>query len=273
MPSVRTLEIVSAVLLSAATLTTAWSGYQASRWNGEQAKAAARATRARVESAQGRRRREPQRPDRHRSSSRSGSTPTPATRRRSTSFYRQRFRAEFKPAFEAWVAMRPLRNPQAPLSPFAMPQYVLEAETEAKRWRPPPRSPPPRRGGTSSAARTTCSPPTLFAATLFFAGISTRLTRPGPRTTVLALGCLLFAGTLIWVATPVSVSVDRGEPHSNALIANAVAKPSVVKMPTSLPPCWNASGIIVSASIVRIAPPAKASTNATTLGEAPSKNA
>jgi hypothetical protein len=35
-----------------------------------------------------------------------------------------------------------------------------------------------------------------------------------------------------------------------------------------LPPCWNASGIIVSASMVRIAPAAKASTKATASGEA-----
>jgi hypothetical protein len=29
-------------------------------------------------------------------------------------FYRQRFRPEFKPAVEAWIATRPLQNPQAP---------------------------------------------------------------------------------------------------------------------------------------------------------------
>ena len=60
-------------------------------------------------------------------------------------------------------------------------------------------------------------------------------------------------------------------PHSNALIANAVAKPSVVTTPTHLPPFAKASGIIVSASIVGIAPPANARTNATTEGEAESK--
>ncbi len=67
--------------------------------------------------------------------------------------------------------------------------------------------------------------------------------------------------------------VSRPAPaaHSNALIANAVANPSVVRTPTHLPPFSNASGIIVSASIVMIAPPAKASTNAITEGEAASK--
>src|ERR1044072_1826649 len=46
-------------------------------------------------------------------------------------------------------------------------------------------------------------------------------------------------------------------------MANATAKPSVVATPTSLPPCSKASGIIVSASLVRIAPRAEARTKAT----------
>ena len=43
------LEIGSAVLLALATVATAWSGYQASRWNGEQAKAFSKANAARIE--------------------------------------------------------------------------------------------------------------------------------------------------------------------------------------------------------------------------------
>ena len=55
--------------------------------------------------------------------------------------------------------------------------------------------------------------------------------------------------------------------HSNVWIAKATANPRVVTIPASLPPCSNASGIIVSASMVRIAPAAKASTKATVSGE------
>jgi hypothetical protein len=48
----------------------------------------------------------------------------------------------------------------------------------------------------------------LFAAALFFAGISTKLTMPRQRLTVLGLGYLLFLGTAVWLATfPVTVSV------------------------------------------------------------------
>jgi hypothetical protein len=46
-------------------------------------------------------------------------------------FYYERFRPEFKPAVLAWIATRPLQNPNAPLTPFAMPQYRLAAREQA----------------------------------------------------------------------------------------------------------------------------------------------
>ena len=48
----------------------------------------------------------------------------------------------------------------------------------------------------------------LFAVALFFAGMSTKLSGPGPRKALLVVGCLVFIGTAAWIATfPVSVSV------------------------------------------------------------------
>ena len=44
------IEVLATVLLALATVGTAWSGYQASRWNGEQAKAFARASALRIDS-------------------------------------------------------------------------------------------------------------------------------------------------------------------------------------------------------------------------------
>ena len=37
--------------------------------------------------------------------------------------YRERFRAEFKPAFEAWLKLDPENNPDTP-SPFALPEHA-----------------------------------------------------------------------------------------------------------------------------------------------------
>ena len=48
----------------------------------------------------------------------------------------------------------------------------------------------------------------LFASALFFAGMSTKLTTPRLRVTMLCLGCGLFVCTAVWMATsPISLSV------------------------------------------------------------------
>ena len=48
----------------------------------------------------------------------------------------------------------------------------------------------------------------LFASALFFAGMSTKLTAPRLRVAMLSIGCVVFLGTAVWIATsPVSVTV------------------------------------------------------------------
>jgi hypothetical protein len=201
------LEIAATVLLALAAVATAWSSYQASRWNGEQAKAASRATAARIESS--------------RASARADAETqvdvatftqwVNAYALRETEladFYFRRFRKEFKPAVNAWIATRPLRNPDAPLTPFAMPQYRLEARLEAERL-------DARAETLSASARTNVQRSTnyvlgvvLFAVALFFAGMSTKLRARRLQAALLALGTVIFLGAVIWLATqPVTVSV------------------------------------------------------------------
>jgi hypothetical protein len=126
------LEIVATVLLALAAVATAWSSYQASRWNGEQAQAASRANASRTNAA------------RAAALASSQTQIDVATfiqwvnarelhRNGLADFYRLRFRSEFKPAFAAWLATRPFVNPAAPSTPFAMPSYRLKAKAEADR--------------------------------------------------------------------------------------------------------------------------------------------
>lgn len=49
-------------------------------------------------------------------------------------FYFERFRPDFKPAVEAWLETKPLENPDAPPSPFAMPEYQKTFSEEAERF-------------------------------------------------------------------------------------------------------------------------------------------
>ena len=123
-------------------------------------------------------------------------------------FYRRRFRDEFRPAFQAWVATAPRTNPSAPLSPFAMPEYKLAASAEADELEAKAAAFSIRVGEFIQRADNYSLAVVLFAAALFFAGISTRLRSSTPRMVVLGLGLALFAGSVIWIATfPVSLAV------------------------------------------------------------------
>lgn len=201
------IEVVSTVVLALAAVAISWSGYQASRWTGEQAKAFSRANAARVEST------------RWSNLANSQTEIDVATftqwvnsyARNETQladFYRKRFRKEFKPAVEAWIATRPLKNPDAPLTPFATPQYRLAASAEAERLEA-------KAGAEAAVATRNIQRATnyvlgvvLFSSALFFGGISTRISNPRTRAVILGLGCVVLLGTLAWIATfPVSLSI------------------------------------------------------------------
>jgi hypothetical protein len=201
------LELLATVLLAIAAVATAWSSYQSARWSGVQAIDFSKANAARVEST--------------RASTEAGqqtqvdvltftqwANAYAAGDDRLTRFYFDRFRDEFKPAARAWIATRPLRNRDAPPTPFVMPEYRVAKRAEA-------------RGLVAEAERQTASAResnqrsdnyvlavVLFAASLFFAGISTKLSSPSQRAAVLMLGYVLFLGTVAWVVTfPISISV------------------------------------------------------------------
>ena len=110
-------ELAATALLACAAVATAWSSYQATRWNGEQAKTASRVNKTRIEAARaaGRANAETQvdiatfiqwvDADAHDDEV-------------LTDFYADRFRDEFQPAFDAWLATDPLSNPDAaPIAP------------------------------------------------------------------------------------------------------------------------------------------------------------
>src|SRR3954469_9237657 len=123
-------ELLVTVLIVVAALGTSWSSYQATRWNGEQAKGASRTNAIRIEAAR---------------AQGLGQAQTQvdvatfiawanADRRGETAlagFYVDRFRDEFKPAFDAWSATGPLVNADAPATPFVMDQYQVASRQQA----------------------------------------------------------------------------------------------------------------------------------------------
>ena len=200
-------ELVATVLLAVAAVATAWSGYQATRWNGEQAKASSRTNAIRIDAA------------RAQGLSQAQKEVDVATfiqwidayahrETRLTAFYERRFRPEFKPAFRAWVATKPLTNPNAPLTPFVMPQYRLAAEAQAERLDAEAEVSAADVRRDIQRASNYVLGVVLFSVALFFAGMSTKLGNPRLRQIAVAVGCAVFVGTLVWIATsPISVSV------------------------------------------------------------------
>jgi hypothetical protein len=201
------VELVATVLLSCAAVATAWSSYQATRWNGEQTKASSRTNAIRIDAARAQGLAEAQK----QVDVMTFTQWVDAYARDEellVDFYFARFRDEFKPAVSAWIATRPLRNPDAPLTPFAMPQYRLAAEEEADRLDAEAEVSSATVRRNIQRASNYVLAVVLFAVSLFFAGMSTRLQSPPLRRVLLAVGCAVFLGTAIWLATfPVSVAV------------------------------------------------------------------
>jgi hypothetical protein len=202
------IEIVATVLLAVAAVATAWSSYQANRWNGEQARAAGRANAMRISAARAQGLAEGQtQVDVALFIQWVNATETDQTEL--ADFYEARFRPEFIPAFEAWQDSDPLTNPEAPPTPFAMPEYQLEARTESEQFDAQSEAAAAAVQRNIQRSANYVLAVVLFAVALFFAGMSTKLKSPGTRTALLVVGCIMFVGTLAWIATfPISLSVN-----------------------------------------------------------------
>jgi hypothetical protein len=201
------LEIVATLLLSLAAVATAWSSYQATRWNGEQTRASGRTNALRIEAARAQSLAESENEIDVATfiqwiDARANGDPA------LEDFYEARFRPEFTPAFEAWIATDPFTTRGAPLTPFAMPEYQVEAAAEAERLDQASRASSAVVSQDIQHAANYVLGVVLFAVSLFFAGISTKIHSPRLRAALLVVGCALFIGTVAWIATfPVRVSI------------------------------------------------------------------
>jgi hypothetical protein len=196
----RWLELGAVVLLSLATLATAWSGYQAALWSGEQSTRYSQASAQRVRANE--------------DTVSAGQihlgdltlvngwfNATETGNAKLAADYRRRFRPAFQPVFAAWLALHPLTNRRAPPGPTYMPQYrpaplaaAAVADADADRL-----------FAEGSEAKTNDDDHILatvfFAAVLFLAAVSLRLEWLRLRFVVLGFGTVVFVGALVFVLT------------------------------------------------------------------------
>ncbi|MEU2200117.1 hypothetical protein [Isoptericola sp. NPDC019482] len=214
----RRVELVATVLLALATVVTAWSAFQATKWSGVQANSYAAAGAARAEST--------------RASTEAGQltvmdvtafaswidavaaetragkdsgladdgTYEPVDGTQSEFLY-TRFRPEMVPAFDAWLATDPLHDDDAPRTPFLMPEYRLEAQAraEADLDRAEDLSATARQANQTGDNYVLTS--ILFASVALFAALSTKLAHRTARRGLLGVATVLFVVSTVVVLT------------------------------------------------------------------------
>ena len=195
----RILEFAAVLLLSIATVCIAWSGYQAAKWSGLQARHYAQASTARALA--------------NRSATLGGQERiqdllnfnrwlevSTAGNPELTQLYERRFRPEFRPAFNAWIAQDPITNTAAIASPLLMPQYKLANLEKADKLETIGDTRFEQAKEATEHADSYIFGTVFFAAVLFFAGISMRFTWLPMRITVLTLSALFLGYGIVHLA-------------------------------------------------------------------------
>jgi hypothetical protein len=192
----RNISIAEAVLLSIVTLLAAWSGYAAAKWSTESRVVLAQASAARTTASRAALQAIELR-NFDSSAFEAWFTAYTVDNAQAMQVAVNRFRPEFRVAFDAWRATKPETNPNAPPGPTYMPQYrqpelqranTLDARAERA-------SVAGAEAGVTADkyVRTTV----FLASVLFLVGISTHFPRRGVRYALVGLGALLLLASLI----------------------------------------------------------------------------
>ncbi|MBT0995091.1 hypothetical protein KIN34_12450 [Cellulomonas sp. DKR-3] len=184
-------ELVTVILLSITTVLTAWTGFQASKWGGAMSISFSQASTARIEASR-------LEADANRKQSIQVSLFTQwlqayqAQDAQLTEFLEDRFPEPLATALPAWVATKPLQNPDAPATPFEMPEYVIPelGLAQAADARADAKFDEALRNNQRGDNYTVLT--VGFAAVLFFAAMSGRMKARRAQWTLLGLACVGF---------------------------------------------------------------------------------
>jgi hypothetical protein len=216
------IELIATIAIAIATILTAWSAFEAGKWGGTQAINFSEAGAARTEST--------------RADTLAGqltqidvamyldwveaiateaqegtipsieeglSEPQPGT---VSGFLRVRFRDEFVPAVDAWIATNPVDNPDAPKTPFSMEEYVVAKGVEATALSALADEKSQDARDANQNGDNYVLTMVLFASVLFFSGVSSKMGSHRNQLLMLSFGVIvLVVGIVILVSLPVLV--------------------------------------------------------------------
>jgi hypothetical protein len=193
-------EIVEVAILAIVAVATAWSGYQAARWDGRQAFLYGESTKIRVDASEAATLGGQQRLQ-DISTFNTWIVANAQGEDRIADLYVERFSPEYRVAFDAWLATDPFSNPDAPAGPSFMPGYhntqtekAAELNVEANEV---------FQEGTE--ARETADryvrQTVLFATVLFLVAISQRFTYRAVRLAATSMAAAVLVFALLGVIT------------------------------------------------------------------------
>jgi hypothetical protein len=128
----RWIEFLSAAILALAAVGTAWCGYQAARWGGKQTESFIEALAAQQNSIQ-QANQAVLVQSLHVDLFVEWASAVRQEDQQLADFLFERFPPDLKRATEAWLTLESVTNPNAPPSPFAMPEYILEQSEESEK--------------------------------------------------------------------------------------------------------------------------------------------
>jgi hypothetical protein len=194
----RRVEIIAVILISIASVASAWCAYQSARWGGVQSESYSRANAARVESL-----REANLANRQLMIDvnlfLAYSSAEAAGNRAFSSFIVRRFPTRLAVAMRAWLASRPLANPKAPSSPFVMRQYHLDAQDDADRLETTAGAIFDQGSIAKENSDRYILMTVLFASVSFLAGVGSKFEHRGVALAALALGTTVAIGAAIFL--------------------------------------------------------------------------
>ncbi len=115
-------------------------------------------------------------------------------------FLLDRFPPPLKVAMNAWLATRPLTNPNAPPSPFAMKEYQVPEVAEARRLEEEARKIVSEARHDNEWSDDYILVTVPFAIVSLFSGLSTKFLMPGIRTAILTMAFVVFCAAVAALA-------------------------------------------------------------------------
>lgn len=201
----RRIELAGVLLIALTAVLTAWTAFESSKWGGVMSIEFSTANATRTESI-----RQSNLANRQTVVDVSVFTSyvdaVAADDTNLADFYAQRFPDRLAVAVEAWEATDPLEDPDAPATPFDMPEYVLDAADEADRLETEAAA-ASQRARDSNQRSDNYTVTTVFLATvLLLAALSSKVDNPRLQVALLVTALVIFVAIGIVVASfPVEV--------------------------------------------------------------------